>query len=246
LDQLIAQMQAETGIRGRNIMKTITLAVSALALASLVTASMATGDEPATSPASAVEAPPAIPATPAAVDGIIYARKFALQEGYSFRWCQENPEVTSGYLLVLEVDPDLVFPRQRAEPVLYVGNQTAERLNIGYRSGHVVAIAPGEPDLTKALIWFGTPELPERVDQEIAQAELALARAAGIEPFPANEIGAALARGSEELKGSNIVDVLRVAADLVRQYSPAEEDRANIMVPAPRPAPEPVRDQAED
>ena len=228
-------------------MKTITLVVSSLALASLATVSMVNAQDPATSPdstPSAVESLPAIPATPAAVDDLVYARKFTLQEGYKFRWCSEKPNVASGYLLVLKVNPDLVFARQRAEPVLYVGDQTAERLNLGYRSGHVVAIAPGVADLTKALMWFGTPELPERVDAEMVQAELALAKAAGIEPFSATKIEAALARGGEELTGPNVVDVLRVAADLVRQYSPAEEDLAKTLVPAP--APVRASDPAED
>jgi len=221
-------------------MKTITLVVSSLALASLATVPMVNGQEPATSPdtsPSAAQALPAIPATPAAVDDIIYARKFTLQEGYKFRWCSEKPNVTSGYLLVLKVNPDLVFARQRAEPVLYVSDQTAERLNRGYSSGHVIAIAPANPDLTKALMWFGTPDLPERVDANMAKAELELAKAAGIKPFSAKKIEAALARGGEELTGSNVVDVLRVAADLVRKYSPAEEERAKTLVPAPAPAP---------
>ena len=228
-------------------MKTITLVVSSLALASLATVSMVNAQEPATSPdttPSAAEPLPAIPATPAAVEDLVYARKFTLQEGFKFRWCNEKPTVTSGHLLVLKVNPDLVFARQLAEPVLYVGEQTAERLNIGYRSGHVIAIAPGAPDLTKALMWFGTPELPERVDAEMAKAELDLARAAGIEPFSAKKIEAALARGGEELQGSNVVDVLRVAAELLRQYSPVEDERAKTLVPAPRPAP--VPDPAED
>ena len=226
-------------------MKTITLVVSSLALASLATVPMVNGQEPATSPdaaPSAAESLPAIPATPAAVDELIYARKFTLQEGYKFSWCNEKPTVTSGYLLVLKVNPDLVFARQVAEPVLYVGEQTAERLNIGYRSGHVIAIAPGNLDLAKALMWFGTPDLPERVDANMAKAELGLAKTAGIEPFTAKQIEAALARGGEELTGSNVVDVLRVAADLVRKYSPAEEERAKTLVPAPTPAPDPEED----
>ena len=218
-------------------MKTISLVVSSLALASLAMVSMVNAQEPATSSEtpSAVEPLPAIPATPAAVDDLVYARKFTLQEGYKFRWCSEKPNVASGYLLVLKVNPDLVFARQLAEPVLYVGEQTAERLNNGYPSGHVVAIAPGVTDLAKALMWFGTPELPERVDAEMVQAELALAKAAGVEPFSAEKIEAALARGGEELTGPNVADVLRVAADLVRQYSPAEEELAKTLVPGPAP-----------
>jgi len=225
-------------------MKTITLVVSTLGLASLAMVSMANAGEPATSPEInpyAVESPPAIPATPAAVDGIIYARKFTLQEGYKFRWCKETPVVTSGYLLVLEVNPDLVFARQSAEPVLYVGQQTAERLNHGYPSGHVVAIAPGDLDLNQALIWFGTPDLPERVDTEMVNAELDLAKAGGIQPLSTRKLEVAQTRAGEELKGATIVDVLRVAADLIRQYSPEDEHMANSSVPVTKSAPKPAQ-----
>jgi hypothetical protein len=220
-------------------MKTIALVLGSLALASLAAVSVVNAQEPATAPdttAPADDAPRAIPTTPAAVDDIVYARKFTLRESYKFRWCKEKPNITSGYLLVLKVNPDLVLPRQVAEPVLYVGDQTAERLNNGYHSGHVVALAPGAPDLTKALMWFGTPELPERVDAEMAKAELGLAKAAGIKPFSAKAIKAALAQGGKDLTGSNVVDVLRVAADLIKRYSPAEEERARTLVPESDPA----------
>jgi hypothetical protein len=210
--------------------------------------SMVNGEEPATPPAAtdrATEAPPAIPATPAAVDSIVYARKFTLKEGYKFDWCKERPLVKSGYLLVLKVNPDLVFARQCAEPVLYVGNQTAQRLNIGYKSGHVVAIVPGDPDLNKSMIWFGTPELPERVDTNMAKAENASANAAGITPFSSKKLQTALGRGSKALEASTVVDVLRVAAGLIRQYSPAEEELAKSIVPTPEPAPTPAEDDEE-
>ena len=131
---------------------------------------------------------------------------------------------------------------QLAEPVLYVGEQTAERLNHGYPSGHVIAIAPGDLDLNKALLWFGTPDLPERVDTNMAKAELNLAKAAGIEPFSAKKIETALAQGGKELNGATIVDVLRVAAGLIREYSPEEEHIADTCVPAEKPAPEPGAD----
>ncbi len=230
-------------------MKTITLVVSTLVLASLATVSTVNADEPAApsaASASVTESPPAIPATPAAVDGIVYARKFTLEKGYEFRWCEEKPVVTSGYLLVLKVNPDLVFARQRAEPVLYVGQQTAERVNHGYQSGHVIAIAPGDPDLSQALIWFGTPELPELVNAKTVKAELKLAKAAGIKPFSAKELQAAQAQARGELKGATIADVLEVASDLIRQYSPQEKHVAETCVPAPKLAPKPAPQSESD
>ena len=222
-------------------MKTIAFAVTILALASLATAQTASTDQPAAAPAA--ESVPAIPATPAAVDAIVYSRKFTLKEGYEFTWCKGKPIVTSGYLLVLQVNPDLVFPRQLAQPVLYVGQQTVQKINDGYPSGHVIAIAPGDLDLNEALAWFGTPELPERVDAAKVETEAKLAKAAGIEAFSTKQIEAARVAGGDELKGATIANVLRVAADLIRQHAPQEKQVADTCVPAPtKPAPDSAPD----
>lgn len=221
-------------------MKTITLVVSTLALATLGMVSMAQADDSATPPTT-TEVVPSTPATPAAVDAVVYARKFTLTNAFKFLWCKEKPTVSSGYLLVLKVNKNMVFPRQCAEPVLYVGNQTAQRLNVGYKSGYVVAIAPCDEDLSKTPIWFGTPQLPERVDGNVAKAERTLADKAGIRPFSTKALKPAIKRGAEKLEVAGIVDVLRVAVDLIRQYSPDEENVANTLVPAPKPAPKPVK-----
>ncbi len=110
--------------------------------------------------AGAFAGTPEVPSTPAAVDGILLAQPFTLDEPYEFAWQAEHPMVSSGMILVLEVNPDLVLPRQTLEPVLYVGNSTAERVNNGYPSGKVVAIVPGTVNLASAPIWFGEPALP--------------------------------------------------------------------------------------
>ncbi|GIW74611.1 MAG: hypothetical protein KatS3mg103_1133 [Phycisphaerales bacterium] len=194
-----------------NVLKT-TLAASALA-------------------AVVVAAPPQIPATPAAVQDIVFAQPFVLDQGEVSTWRAERPMVTSGYILVLKVNPDLVYPRQSAEPVLYVGDTTAERLNVGYRSGYVVAVvgAPIEGqdalDLAKAKIWFGTPELPERVDAARIAQESALADAAGIKPFPADKIKALLEQ-NQTLREPNKAAILDEVAALIRRFSPQEEELA--------------------
>jgi len=220
-------------------MKTTIIVVSTLALASLAMVSLANADDSAGINPYAVDSPPVVPTTPAAVEGVMYARKFALENGYTFYSCKEKPVVTSGYLLVLKVDADLVFPRQCAEPVLYVGEHTAQRINHGFPSGYVIAIAPGDVALDKALLWFGTPELPESIDANAAKAELEVAAAAGIKPFSAKELDTARAQGGADLNGATIVDVLRVAADLIRMYAPEEEHIAANCVPADKPVSKP-------
>jgi hypothetical protein len=197
-------------MRGFDTMKKTVLSVCTLALASLV-----------------FGAPPAIPDTPAAVDEVVYLRPFTLSNGFAFDWCKERPQVTSGTLLVLKVDPALVVPRQVAEPVLYVGQQTAQRINSGHESGHVIALVPGEVDLSKALVWFGTPDLPERVDAAKISEELALAQEAGIKAFSANQIESAVAKGGDRLNVSDLDALFRgEVSELILKYSPQEKDLA--------------------
>lgn len=165
---------------------------------------------------------PAIPPTPAPAKRLVAARSFTLQESYRHRYSAHAPQVDSGYLLVLEVDPELVRPRQSAEPVLYVGDLTAERLNAGHRSGRLVVIVPARVDLTASPIWFGQPNLPERVDPETALAQRALAEAAGLRPFGAKAVAAALSRGGGPLDLNDIDALLREAGRLVLRFAPDE------------------------
>src|SRR5258707_13144593 len=59
------------------------------------------------------------------VRDLVFAQAFKLDKSYPHTWRKEQPQVSSGYVLVLAVDPEFVRPKQVAEPVLYVGNQTA-------------------------------------------------------------------------------------------------------------------------
>jgi len=119
---------------------------------------------------------------------ILDARPFAVDEPFVHEWRAEKPLMSAGYLLALQVDPDLARPRQTYEPVLYVGEQTAERCNAPEVGGVLVVVVPAPLDaagrvaldLDTAPIWFGSLELPERVDAARITRELAAARAAGI------------------------------------------------------------------
>jgi hypothetical protein len=174
---------------------------------------------------------PAIPATPAAVDDLIYARSFTLAEGYKFEWRKDQPMVKEGTILVLKVNPDLVYARQVAEPVLYVGDTTAERINVGYGSGRVIAIVPGKVDLTKTPIWFGTPELPERVDAAMIKSERAAAEKAGIKPFDKKTVAAAQKNGGKaRLEVADRYELHRSLAPLVLEYSSDETELAESML----------------
>jgi hypothetical protein len=176
---------------------------------------------------------PDVPSTPAPIDEIISITPFTLEESYTHHWRAERPEVRTGYVLVLKVDPDLVYPRQSAEPVLFVGGQTAERINIGHESGHVIAIVPAvhddptDPDylnLETAMIWFGTPQLPEQVDQATIEREREFATKAGIRPKPKVQVDAARERDGDSFEMTSKSDLHRRAIELVQAYSPQEQD----------------------
>lgn len=230
-----------------------TMSFIACLLASLVMVGIAAADD--TKPAPPVDgALPAVPDTPAVVKDVVYARQFTLDEGYNFCWFNaateegrhEHLKVSSGWLLVLKVDPKFVVPRQMAEPVLYVGDKTAERLNIGYRSGHVVAIVPGDVDLKKTPIYFGTPDLPERITAVKAKAELSNALAADIKPFSKKQVETATNRGGEAQSFKDKTALLRQVAELLEQYSPLEKSLIACFAPAevkPKPEPKPADDE---
>lgn len=200
-------------------MKLITLAAAALVATAAMTVTL-------------TAAPPAIPFTPAPAQDILFAQPFTLSEGYAYGWSKERPTVTSGQIVVFQVNPDLVYPRQTAEPVLYVGATSAERLNVGYTSGRVVAIVPdaigndGKPvpqDISKA--WFGRPGLPGEIDSKTVAEEARLAGNGGIQKLAADKIDAArAAAGNQTARLARKHELLGLAARLLQQYSPDEVD----------------------
>jgi hypothetical protein len=189
--------------------------------------------------ASTVFAAPQIPNTPAAVDQVVYARPFTLNDGFRYDWCNEPFQLSRGTILVLKVNPNLVIPRQIEEPVLYAGNQTAMRLNQGDKSGYVIAVVPGDVDLTKDPVWFGTPEVPERVNAARVQAERQQAEKAGIKPLSAEQAKAALAAGGARINSQDMSALLRdTITGLIEQYSPQEKALAEPWrLPVVRSAP---------
>jgi hypothetical protein len=206
------QMSMNIRRKGSETMKAIAVFVCMLATVSVTLAGM-----------------PPVPPTPVAVDDIVYARPFTLEQGFKYCWNKEGPTVASGTLLVLKVaDKNLVLPRQCAEPVLYVGQSTAQRINFGHQSGYVVALVPGAVDLTKAPVWFGQPDLPERVTSEMINTQRSLADQAGIKPFAAKKVKAALAEGGEQLQAKDMSELLRTeVAELILKYSPQEKHLAD-------------------
>lgn len=166
-----------------------------------------------------------LPPTPAPVRSILVAQPFTLQTPFTNTFSKAREKVSSGVLIVVEVDPALVVPRNSLEPVLYAGNVAVQRLNHGERSGRVIGIVPGTINLASAPIWFGTPELPERVTQNTVQYERGLAEKAGVRAFTADRLSSIQ---RPVIAAQDLATLLRtVAADLVYQYSPQEKELAD-------------------
>lgn len=208
------------------------LCLSALAIVAACRAT-ANQDDPR---AIASVAEDRLPPTPGGVIDIVEIHPFRLKEGYVFDWLRSRPVVSAGLLVVLKVDPRYVMPRDTAEPVLFAGDQTVQRLSQGDRSGFVVGIIPGEIDLAIAPVWFGRPQLPERVTPQIIKAERALAERAGIRPFGPETVERAR---REPIEAEDLEALLRGrAADLVLKYSPAEKHLAETWrLPSASPKP---------
>jgi hypothetical protein len=187
--------------------------------------------------ALAAAAPPPVPSTPATADKLVYAQPVILEEAFEFEWRAEKPEVSAGYIIVLEVDPDMVYPRQTYQPVLYVDGQTVMRINVGYVSGRVVGFVPSdlkedgtfELDLSKARIFFGSPALPEQVDAAAIEQEKASARAASIQTRPQQEVSEAMEKGGEVVTLKDRRAIYREAARLIQEYAPDESELAESL-----------------
>jgi hypothetical protein len=167
------------------------------------------------------------------VRGLLSARPFTVAQPYAHAWRREKPAVSGGWLLVLDVDPAMTEPHQAAMPVLLVGNETAECVNSGQPSGHVVVVVPTpELDLARAPAWFGPPELPERVDSSWIATARAHAPAQDLVTFTAAEIAAARRRGGAPLQAASRIDLDREAARLILEHSPEERELAEgLLVP---------------
>lgn len=161
---------------------------------------------------------------------LVQAIPFTLDEAYTHWYRAEQPDVDAGLLLVLSVDKlELLHPRQTYMPVLQVGAETAEPLNLGNLSGNVIALLPGQRladgsvdiDLTASPIFYGEPALPEEMDMAIVRDRLEIARLQGVGSPSEEMIDAAMREG---MHFANDNELRRWAVDLIEAYSPQEVD----------------------
>ncbi len=166
------------------------------------------------------------PPTPAPVEQIVYARPFTVETPFINTHSSDRAEASEGVPVVLQVDPAYIDPRDAVlNPVLYAGDTAVIRLNRGYESGHVIGIVPGDVDLASAPIWFGSPELPERLTPASMKKERDQAERAGIRPFPTERIAEVR---QAPLSATEVAELLReVAAPLVYEYAPQDRELAD-------------------
>lgn len=168
--------------------------------------------------------PPTIPANPAVELPVqlVSAQAFTLQNAERHTWRAEQPEFKSGLLLALEADAAYLAPRQLAEPVLYVGNQTAQRVNTGYPSGQLIVVVPNMTleELASAPIFFGQPMLPENVTAAIANVELRNAVESGLTGSP----NFTQVTESQVVEALDLEDLFFQASFLIEEHAPDERD----------------------
>ncbi|MEQ1894059.1 MAG: hypothetical protein ABL998_16075 [Planctomycetota bacterium] len=172
---------------------------------------------------------------PTAALELLEARPFVVDEPFVHEWRAEQPLVHSGYLVVVRVPSELALPRATFEPVLYVGDETAERVNAPQNGDNLVLVVPAPErggrvalDLARTPIWFGSLELPERIDAARIAAERRTAEARGIGPARS----AAHARADEEpIRVRTRRELDAYLADLVELYSPEETDLVRQLRP---------------
>lgn len=182
----------------------------------------------------ALLAGPQVPPGPAsAVPGVVdvlAAVPVTVDPPHPWPWARDHAPLRTATVLVLQCDPVLARPRDVGEPVLYAGPAPVERVNPGGTSGRLVVVVPGEVDVTRVPLYFGAPELPERVDAARGEAELEAARTAGFTPFDAG-LWRSVTATPTRVDGS--AGLYRLAADLLLQWVPEEAERARHLQ-APR------------
>jgi hypothetical protein len=161
---------------------------------------------------------------PQAALELLTAEPFVVDEPFVHEWRAEKPLVNAGYLLVLRAAPDLVRTRETYEPVLFVGAQTAERCSVQQSGGVIVALVPAPLgsdghvalDLATTPIFFGSLELPERVDAARCARELADARRKGL-GAPRRALD--LRQDSEAIRARSREELQPYIDDLVARFS---------------------------
>jgi hypothetical protein len=194
--------------------------LAAAAVVTIVAVMTATSNSDANDSGAKAAAVAPLPAPPEQLR-LVHAEQFQVGQPYQHLYRADRPQVGSGWLLVLEGRASMLAPKQNLEPVLYVGAQTAERINAG-TSGRQVVLVPGDFRLDRAPIFLGPKALPEALDQTRINAALAAAVASGAVAPSAAEIKSAVVAGTNRY--ATDFELRLRAMDLVEIHSPTETE----------------------
>lgn len=159
---------------------------------------------------------------------LVYARPYQVEKEMGFSIGGKIEKVKKGYVLVLKADLKLCEPKNVPDFTLFVDGVLAQRVNSGYVDGHLVVLIP-EVDLTKALVWFGSRLVADRVTPAIVAHERAAALARGIKPFAPEKVAAALALGGDTLRAKDMNELWFLQKALILKYAPAEREMAESL-----------------
>ena len=122
----------------------------------------------------------------------------------------------------------LVAVQYLAEPEHWLGHyQIGPRV---YKEYEYLKLLAGKLDLKKALMWFGTPQLPERCTAKTIAEERKLAEQAGIEPPGDAMIASAQRKGGKRLEVADRYELRRAIAGLIKEYAPDERELADALL----------------
>jgi hypothetical protein len=154
-----------------------------------------------------------------------WARPFTLAVPERHTMSADKPVFQEGWLVQLRVaDPTLLVPRQAGQPVPYAGKVPLFPFNADPVGGCLVAYVPGPVDLAKVPLYFGSSELPERVDSTRGILEQTQAEHRGVLPPSPAELAAATSAGGASLQLDDLRDLHRVAMERVAQCTRTPED----------------------
>jgi hypothetical protein len=154
-----------------------------------------------------------------------WARPFVLATPERYTMTAERPTFREGWLVQLRVaDPTRLVPLQADQAVPYAGTIPLAPFNADPVGGCLVAYVPGPVDLAKVPLFFGSSELPERVDAARGLLEREQAERRGVLPPAAPELAAATQAGGAPLQAADLRDVHRAAMERVALCTATPED----------------------
>ena len=102
------------------------------------------------------------------VHSVDWAQPFVLQQPHPYRYNSAEQSITTGWLVQLTVESWTMLPRQVGVPALWIGDHIAGRTRWSSApEGTFCAVVwvPGDVDLRTAPVFFGTTDLPEKLDE---------------------------------------------------------------------------------